>query len=1123
MPEDVSQWLLQLGLGQYTSNFTDNDIDIQLLVELTDADLKELGISSLGHRKRIIGAIALLEGDALAADTSPIVSTEAERRQLTVMFCDLAGSTELSQSLDPEDLREVNRAYQDACKEAIDRYEGYIARYMGDGVLAYFGYPRAHEDDAARAIHAGLAIVESITRLDHTLGSRFAIELGVRVGIATGPVVVGDLIGEGASQESAVVGETPNLAARLQAAADIGNVVVGGATFKLAGGRFEYEDMGTQPMKGIAQPVQVWKVIGQSDSVSRFEAMNQSALTPLVGRKHETGLLLERWEYAREGDGQVVFFSGEAGIGKSRITESLCTQIASDDPVIIRYQCSAYHESSALRPVIEQLERAAGINSNDTAAVRLEKLNALTSMAVVRMPLAPQVIANLLSIPLEGDFSPLQLTPEQVKEATFEALLAQIEAFAQERPVLIFFEDIHWSDPTSLEFIGHLVEKAQGLSLLLVVTFRLEFTPPWDGPSHITSLRLNRLSRSRAIEVIESLPGSDMIAERLREQILQKADGVPLFLEELSRAIIETVMENEGIGDEASSDSASTISIPGTLHDSLMARLDRSASMREVAQIASVIGREFSLDLLLAVSTLDAPTLQSALDLLIDAALVFPKGAGENQQFIFKHALVQDAAYESLLRARRKSLHADTANALEQQFPDTAENDPELLAYHFSEAGLDEQARRYWLKAGRRSVRQNAHDEAVSQLERCLLLLESIADDKARQHQEIEIRVALGVSLVGKEGGASSLVRDNYNRALELCLQLDEIEHQYPVLWGLWFHYLMQSNLPAASELAERLLELSENLGDEALILESHHCQWAVKYLSGDLASALQHCDAGIDIYRPQKHHALAHTYGGHDPGACGLSVSGLSLWLLGYRDQSRNKLIQADSLAMELNHTQTMANTLRMSLLVCALGRDLDEIELKARELDEFAKTDPMMDNLQLATGLLGWVGFCRGNREEGMARILASLNRWTEQRTPWTAIPISLAAEAMGNNDQPQQGLRLVEDTISALASDDVQWPMAELYRIKAGLLLKPGNENRVEAEKAFEKAIDVAREQDAKSLQLRASFDFARYCQAEDRQEQAYKSLKPVHDWFDEGFDNAELKQAELLLAELASAIQ
>jgi predicted ATPase len=940
------------------------------------------------------------------------------------------------------------------------------------------------------------------------------------VGIATGPVVVGDIIGEGASQESAVVGETPNLAARLQAAADIGSVVLGVASFNLAGGRFEYEDLGTRPMKGIAEPVQVWKVIRPSDSVSRFEAMHKSGLTPLIGRQHETGLLLERWQYVKEGDGQVVFFSGEAGIGKSRIIESLCTQIDADNPLVVRYQCSAYHESSALRPVIEQLERVARTSSADSSADKLEKLASLTSGAEQQMPIAPQIIANLLSIPTGDRYPPLRLAPEQVKEATFEALVAQIEAGANSRPVLILFEDVHWSDPTSLEFIGQLVTKAQTLPWLLMVTFRLEFTPPWDGPSHITSLRLNRLSRSRAIEVIEGVPEGKSISPQVREQIIEKSDGVPLFLEELTRAVIETMGKNDRADGEKLHQSAAAVSVPGSLQDSLMARLDRSASMREVAQIAAVIGREFSLELLIAVSELGIEALHSALNLLIDAALVFPKGP---RHYIFKHALVQDAAYQSLLKAKRKSLHASIANALEQEFAETAENDPELIAHHFSEAGLDEQARQYWMKAGRRSIRQNAHDEAASQFERCLSLIESIADDNTREHQEIEIRVALGVSLVGKEGGASATVRENYDRALELCLRLGEVEHQYPVLWGLWFHHLMSSDLSAANQLAERLLEFSESLEDEALVLESHHCQWAVKYLSGDLKSALEHCDAGIEIYRPQKHHALTHTYGGHDPGACGLSVSGLSLWLLGYPEQSHNKLMQADSLANELNHTRTLANTLRMSLLVCALGRDLAQIDKKARELDEFAQADEMLDNLKLATGLLGWVAFCQGDEEEGIAMIRGSLNQWIEQRTPWTAVPISLAAEALGKANEVAEALRLVEDTISVLASDDVQWPLAELYRIKAGLLLKQDVENRPGAEAAFHKSMEIARLQNAKSLELRASLDFARYCLVVGREEQAYKTLKPVFDWFSEGFDSAELKQAKSLLAELAQTIQ
>jgi len=1109
MSIDISEWLGLQGLEQYLPNFVDNDIDLQLLVELTDADLKELGIVSLGHRKKLLSAIENIEDPGIAASMPEESGGEAERRQLTVMFCDLVGSTELSQKLDPEDLREVNRAYQDCCKTAIERYEGYVARYMGDGVLAYFGYPRAHEDDPERAILSGLDIVESMSALNDKLGALCQSNLAVRVGVATGPVVVGDVIGEGASQENAVVGETPNLAARLQGMAAIDTVVIGPSTFNLARGHFEYEDLGFHPLKGIAEPVQIRRVIAPSVSESRFEAMHNSALTPLVGRMHEAGLLFERWEYAKEGDGQVVFFSGEPGIGKSRITESLCAQIDADNPVVVRYQCSAYHNTSVLRPVIEQLERDAGIKASDSPSSRLEKLEQLISPDAPRMPQMLKIIANLLSIAPDDTDGQLDMAPEQLKEATLEALVTQVETCGRGRPILLVFEDAHWSDPTSLEFLGLLISRLQFLPLLLVITFRLEFTPPWDGPSYITSLRLNRLSRSRAINLIESVSGASDLPPEVREQIIEKADGVPLYLEELTKAVVET----------GTSGAEAAMSIPGTLHDSLMSRLDRSATMREVAQVAAVIGREFSFDLLASVSALGKEALKDALDLLEESALVFPRGPDPSSRYIFKHALVQDAAYESLLKVNRRSLHARIAVALEKEFPDLAASDPELLAYHYTEGGLEEPARRCWLKAGQRSIRQNAHSEAVSQLGHCLDRIDSITDDNARVRNEIEIRVALGVSLVGKEGGASSLVVENYTRAHDLCLQLDDTEHLYPVLWGLWFHHLMRSDLSRASELADRLLEFSEKLRNEALILEAHHCQWAVKYISGDLASAIHHCDAGTELYRPEKHHGLTHIYGGHDPGACALCVSGISLWLLGFPEQSLAKLDQADHLAAELDHTRSQANTLRMSLFVFVLSGDLDRVEQNARALLELAESDEMLDNLKLANGTLGWVRFCRGDKQGGMALMRESINLWRTQKTPWTAISISLGAIALGELGEVSAGLELIEDSIGASTGDDLQWTMAELYRVKAELLLKRDGGTPDEAETTFCEAIRIAKVQNAKSLELRAAVGLAGMLREQGKIAEARNTIMPVYNWFTEGLETPDLVQARQLVNDLA----
>jgi class 3 adenylate cyclase/predicted ATPase len=1118
MPDHVSEWLEQLGLEQYASNFSDNDIDAQLLAQLKDADLKEIGISSLGHRKKILGAIETLDQQESEA-IIPITSTgEAERRQLTVMFCDLAGSTELSQRLDPEDLREVNRAYQDACKMAIERYDGYVARYMGDGVLAYFGFPHAHEDDAERAVHAGLAVVKSVAGLNIPLGDAQDIELGVRVGIATGPVVVGDLIGEAASQESAVVGETPNLAARLQAMTNINCVVIGPETHDLAGGRFEYEDLGDSVMKGIAKPVRVWRVIAPSIAESRFEAMHRSDVTPLVGRQSEIGLLLERWEYAKEGDGQVVFFSGEPGIGKSRITEALCEHTIADDPILLRYQCSAYHLNSALHPVIEQLERTAGFNSEDLPDTKLEKLESLTSQASHTMTTISLIYAQLLSIPVDDRYAPLELSPEQLKRATLDALILQMEIHSKHRPVLLVFEDVHWSDPTSLELLGLIVSRVQTLAVLVIITFRLEFSPPWNGPSHITSLRLNRFSRSRAVKLIERVSGGKPIPSEVCDRIIEKADGVPLFLEELTKSIIESELIEDKGSHYALTGPMSDFAIPNTLNDSLMSRLDRSASMREVAQVAAVIGREFSHDLLAAVSTLTSKSLEDALDRLIDATLIFRDKLSTSPHYVFKHALVQNAAYESLLKAKRRDLHARIAKILDEEFPDKADMEPELLAHHYTEAGLGEPARRYWLKAGQQGIRQSAHAEAIAHLQRGLSMVETLPDGKEKVRTEIEFRVALGVSLLGKEGAESPIVGENYLRAQMLCEQLGESEHLYPVIWGLWFHRFMSSGLRQARELADLLLEVGQNRNDTKLLMEAHHCQWAERFISGDLTTALEHCDQGTQLYRPDTHHALTFIYGGHDPGVCALGVSGALLWLLGYSEQSREKCDLANNLATELTHSSTTADSLAMDLVVCAFQRDEEKIEKKAKKLLMFTETEQMAAYPNLAEGLIGWVMFQRGDNQEGLKIMREAAEGLLEKCNPWSVVAVSLIAESLGQMGEVKEGLNLVEDAISLVQRDGVHWCEAELYRVKGKLLLNMVTEASSAAEDAFKRAMEIARAQNAKALELRAAVDLASMWKTMEKKAPARELLSPIYEWFTEGFDTADLRQAKALLENL-----
>jgi class 3 adenylate cyclase len=768
---DIEAWLRDLGLEQYAPAFRDNDIDAEILRDLTAEDLIAVGVISVGHRRKLLAAIAgLRDGPAVVVgrvaevatqypEDAPDRSSAAERRQLTVMFCDLVGSTALASRLDPEDLREAIGAYHRCVAETISRFDGFVAKYMGDGVLAYFGYPQAHEDDAERAVRAGLAVVEAVRKVPTPEA------LQVRIGLATGLAVVGDLIGSGAAQEQAVIGETPNLAARLQALAGPDQIVIPEDMRRMVGRLFEYDNLGEVEIRGLAAPVRVFRVVRESPVGSRFEAL-RTGETPLVGRAEEMELISRRWAQAKAGRGQVVLISGEPGVGKSRLAEAFRQSLEGEPHTRLRYFCSPHHQDSALFPFIAQLERAAGFEREDTPAARLEKLEALVATnAPAESDL--QLVAELLSVPLDGRYPALDLTPQRKKEKTFEALLRQLAGLARQQPVLMIFEDLHWADPSSRELLDLTMEQIGRLPVLVVATFRPEFQSPWVGQPHVTSLSLRRLGRDESEELVTELVGnSAALPTELLDEIIERTDGVPLFLEELTKAVLEA--KGSGVN-TAASVPAAALAVPATLHASLMARLDRlGAAAKEIAQIGAAIGREFSYDLLAAVARPTEAELREALGRLVDAGLVFQRGVLPQSTFLFKHVLVQDAAHGSLLRSSRHQLHAQIADAVEALFPELMDSQPELLAQHYAEAGLVEKSVAYWGKAGRRSAARSAMEEAAAQLQKGLAQLALLPDNPERQRQELQFLSALGAALRFVGGQAAPETGHAYARAREL-------------------------------------------------------------------------------------------------------------------------------------------------------------------------------------------------------------------------------------------------------------------------------------------------------------------------------------------------------------------
>ena len=1050
-----------------------------------------------------------------AAPTAIHDDPDGERRHLTVMFCDLVGSTPLSERLDPEDLRDVVRAYQEMCAEAISRFQGHIAKYMGDGLMVYFGYPQAHEDDAIRAAHAGLAILADMTQLNSRPQQEKGVSLDVRVGIHTGLVVAGEMGSSETREELAVVGETPNIASRLEGIAEPNTVIVSAATYSLIDGFFDCQSLGSVSLRGISQPMDVYRVLSESISQSRFEMAASRGLTPLVGREHEIALLLDRWKQAKEGDGQVVLLSGEPGIGKSRITQALREHVASEDPIQLRYQCSPYHTNSAFHPIVGQLERAAGFDDEDSPEVKLDKLESMLARSSQDIEGATPLLAALLSIPAEDRYRRLEVTPERQKEKTLEALVAQMKGLSRRRPVLLIFEDAHWADPTSLELLELVVEQAQGMRMQVVITFRPEFTAPWTGHTHITSLSLNRFSRPLVTAMVNQLTGEKPLPDEVHDEIIEKTDGVPLFVEELTKTILESGLLEEETNGYVLSGPLAAVAIPTTLHDSLMARLDRMGDVKEVAQFASAIGREFSYDLLAAVSPLRDDELQDALGLLVDAELVFRRGRSPQTTYIFKHALVQDAAYESLLRSRRQQLQAGIAHVLEERFPERVETEPEVLAHHFTEAGFTEQAIYYWQKAGQRAVERSASLEATSHFRDGLELLKTLPDTPARASKELPLQVSLGSALTSTDGYTAKDTVAAYTRAYELCQKVEQTPQVFYALYGVWNYLYVDCQLDKARELAEEGLRLAKGQKDSMPYVVANNWVGVTSSSLGDLETARSHMEEALALYDSEQHRALLY-HCGEDPRNESLNHSSLVLWLLGYPDQALERVEEAITWTKELSYGQSEAYALNFLIIVAQFRRDWGLVQEKAEELVALC-TEQFIPQFR-AVGLM-WRGSVlveNGDYQRGIDQLIEGSQVWGSSIfSPYLLSVLATGYQGLG---QLEEALNTLDQALDAANRTGERQLEAEFHRLKGEFLLSDSDQNGSEAEALFRNAIGVAEGQNARSLELRAVMSLSRLLQQQGKSEEARQALAEIYDFFTEGFDTRDLKEARVLLNQL-----
>ena len=793
-----------------------------------------------------------------------------------------------------------------------------MAKYMGDGVLIYFGYPQAHEDDAERAVRAGLALIEAVGKLS-------SVEpLQVRIGVGTGVVVIGDLVGSGDAQERGVVGETPNVAARLQAAATPGTIAIDPTTRGLLGGLFEYRDLGGIEAKGFANRVQAYEVVRASMVESRFEAL-RTATTPLVGRDEEVDLLLRRWEQAKGGDGCVVLISGEPGIGKSRIAETIVERLGGEPHMRLRYFCSPNHQDSALYPSIAQLERAAGFRREDTAEQRLEKLEAVLAQGTNDLSEAVPLLADLLSIPTGDRYPPLNLTPQKRKEKTLHAQLAQVEGLAARQPVLMVWEDVHWSDPTTRESLDLLIDRVPTLRVLMILTFRPEFTPPWIGRPHVTMLTLNRLPRRQGAEMIAYVTGGKALPKEVAEQIIERTDGIPLFIEELTKTVVESGIVTEAGDHYAVVGPTASLAIPTSLHASLLARLDRLAPTREVAQIGAALGRSFTYELISAVAGMPQQKIDEALDQLASAELIFRRGIPPNAEYTFKHALVQDAAYGTLLRSRRQQIYTRIATTLENQFSEVVTNEPAVMAHHCGEAGLTEKSAGYWLKASQQALARSAMMEAEAQSRKGLDLLTSMPDNPSRQQQELDLRITLGRALIATRGYGAPLVGEAYARVRLLAEQLDRPDYLFPALYGQWVFHLVRSEQKLALSLAQQMEEIGKARNDAAILLMGRLSYGHICLFSGEFVTAkvvLEQCYAMNNPAARSANRAAFATVTAEDPHVVSLGNLAVSLGYLGYVDAARSRAREALSEASRIGQVHSLAHaSVFASWMECAVG----------------------------------------------------------------------------------------------------------------------------------------------------------------------------------------------------------
>jgi class 3 adenylate cyclase/tetratricopeptide (TPR) repeat protein len=1115
MSQTLSDWLKAYDLAAYEHIFVENQVDLKTLEVLTESDLKELGLP-FGPRKRILNAIAEQKGQSAPRQTEvePPVATASlgERRQLTVMFCDLVGSTALSARLDPEDLQTLINAYRKTCADVVLRYQGSVAQYLGDGLMVYFGWPVAHEDAAERSVRSALEIVQAVKKIPA------AKPLAVRIGLATGSVVVGEASRDGHPESGLAVGETPNVAARVQAIAGPGEVVIAPATRRLLPDAFCLTDLGLHPLKGIAEPVHLWRVDEIRRTEGRFEAAHgETKLEPLVGRDEESTLLARLWQQACHGKGQVVLIGGQPGIGKSRLTQELRLGIA-EPHTALHYQCSPYHLNSPLHPLIEQFELAAGFARDDAPERRLEKLEAALVASAGQIAEAAPLFAALHSLPTDR-YPPLNLSPRKQKEKTLEVLAGRIEALARHEPVLMMVEDIHWIDPTSQELFDSFLPRVEGLPVMLVMTHRLEYAPTWAGHPGVTTFTLNRLSRQEGTQLVATVTEGRAFPPEVLDEILARTDGVPLFVVELTRSVLESGQLRDAGGHYTLQGPLATLAIPASLRDLLMARLDHLGPVKEFAQIGACIGREFSYELIERISRQRAELLERALGTLVDSGLVTQRDSPPAALYTFKHALIQDAAYDSLLKSRRIELHARIAQVLESDFADRVTKAPEWLAHHHTQAGHLTQAIPLWRKAGSLAVGRVALKEAVAHFQKGLMLIDQLAPSQERDSLELTIREPLNAAWTGLQGWAAPEVGINAAATLRLAETQGNRRSLLLAIWWMWTNTITQGRIADSLPWVERLLAGGHEAGDIDLQIFGHATAMVQHFLSGRLVEAREQADRALALYDPQRAERWIQLTG-HDLRtfvevyACQLT------WVLGFPEQARQQSDQARAHAHSDGHAFNLVWALTFSAYVFAYRREPERFLERVDEADRLAREQGLAFIYEVSVPQArGIAELQNGRPREAVSLLRQGIEHWTRSggnvRIPLLKSALAQAVALEGDLGAAQELIEECLEQIERPAGQERLW-LAEVLRCKGWILMRQGRTQ--EAETQLRAAIECARRQQAKSWELRSATTLATLLASNGRRDEARDLLLPVYSWFTEGADTKDLIEARALIERL-----